>query len=85
MISIILVGLILATAFPIGFLLAWLCRDELKQGRKYFKLIAGVCVVGIAGLLILYRNFSAILTLAYICIVSLISVHMGYDRNLRTL
>jgi hypothetical protein len=31
--------LILVLAIPVGYLLSWMARDELTQGRKWFKVI----------------------------------------------
>jgi len=81
----ILTLIILISAFPLGYLLAYLCRDELKQGRKWFILLFVVSLV--ASLIVAFLNFefkfSIILTLFYICIISLISTWKSYDfKNL---
>ena len=38
--QILLTILVLVLAFPAGYLLAYLCKDELIDGRKWFKLLA---------------------------------------------
>lgn len=81
MISTILTALIIASAFPAGYLLAYLCKDELKAGRDYFRVIAWACLLGILVAIFLYENYSVILTLAYISVVSLISVHKSLDKK----
>ncbi len=81
MITIILTALILASAFPVGYLLAHLCKEELKAGRNYFRVIAWVCLSGILVMILLYEDYSVILALAYVSIVSLISVEKSYDKK----
>jgi len=74
---------ILLSAFPIGYFLAWLCRDELVAGRKWFIIIA------LAGLIsnfyIAFASFSgglsAILTLFYLAIICFVAVWKSYDRK----
>jgi FtsH-binding integral membrane protein len=81
MLTTVLTALIIASAFPAGYLLAYLCKDELKGGRNYFRAIAWACLFGILVMLFLAENYSVILTLAYVSIVSLISVEKSYDQN----
>ncbi|MBU3912888.1 MAG: hypothetical protein KKB21_04970 [Nanoarchaeota archaeon] len=78
---VLIIALMLATSFPVGYLLAYLCKEELVNGRRWFKLISWLSAGLILGLLVFYRDFSVILTLAYICIVSLISVHKSFDKK----
>ena len=81
MIETLLIMLILASAFPVGFLLAYLCREELVSGRRWFKMISWACLAVIFVLLFVYTYFEIILTLTYIAVVSLISAHKSYDRK----
>jgi len=81
MIEMIIVAVVLASAFPVGFFLAYLCKEEMIMGRKWFKTISWACLAIIFVLLFVYRNYSVILTLAYLAIVSLISAHKSYDRK----
>jgi len=81
MIEMIIVAVVLASAFPVGYFLAYLCREELVMGRKWFKMISWACLAVIFVLLFVYRNYSVILTLTYIAVVSLISAHKSYDRK----
>ena len=73
--------LILLSSVPAGFILAWLARDELVSGRKWFKILAAACLI--AALIVAFFNieakFTIILTLFYITIVSLISAWKSYD------
>lgn len=79
----LLYTLILLCAFPAGYLLAYLCRDELVVGRKWFLLLAVVClivsvIISFTGFLF---KFLIILTLIFITIISLISVWKGHDKK----
>jgi len=62
---------VLVSSIPAGFILAWLTSDELKQGKKYFKVIvilAGVfCIISI-----IFKSWELLLTFAYMAIVTCI-------------
>lgn len=79
----LLYALILLAAFPIGYLLAWLCRDELKAGRKWFFLLAVVNLI--AAIVLSFTSFvykfPSILSLFFIIIISLIAVWKSYDKK----
>ncbi len=79
MIQIILIIVILLLAFPLGYLLAYLARDELVEGRKWFKLLAFVS--GIFAIIFLFFSLATSLTLVFISIVSLISLIKSYDKK----
>jgi len=81
MIETLLIAVILASSFPVGYLLAYLCKEELVTGRKWFKMISWACLALILVLLFVYRDYSVILTLTYIAVVSLISVHKSFDKK----
>ena len=81
MIETLIIAIILASAFPVGLLLAYLCKEELVMGRKWFKMISWACLVVIFVLLFVFRNYPVILTLSYIAIVSLISVHKSFNKK----
>ena len=38
--------IILVLAFPIGYLIAWMARDELIAGRKWFLILMAIGIVG---------------------------------------
>ncbi|HUS50915.1 MAG TPA: hypothetical protein VMZ91_12175 [Candidatus Paceibacterota bacterium] len=77
----LLYAVILLLGIPVGYLLAYLTRDELVSGRKWFKMISVISFILAIILLIFYRNLAVILTLAYICITSLISLYKSYDKR----
>jgi ABC-type sugar transport system permease subunit len=65
--------LILLTAIPVGLLIAWLTKEELRDGQKWFKLIALLSCVGSVAFLML-KNEIVALSLVYMAIVSYMSV-----------
>jgi len=72
--------ILLILAVPVGFLLAWMARDELVQGRKWFKILIIVGVVlGIwfylTGLDV--ESFSSF----FVAIVSLVSYVKSFDKK----
>ena len=71
--------LILVLAFPIGYLLAWLARDELVAGRKWFKII--VLASSISAIIFVFFNLTIALALAFISIVTIISLIKSYDKK----
>jgi len=76
----LLITIVMILALPIGYLIAWLCEDELIQGRKWFILLIALSFIGA-----IYSYFvsSSVLglTFAFILVVSMVSLIMGYDRN----
>ena len=75
--------LILLSSIPAGFILAWLARDELVVGRKWFNLLTGLCIIAalVVAFLDIEVKFIIILTLFYITIVALISSYKSYDKK----
>lgn len=72
-------GLIIAILFlaiPIGFLLNKLCWDELKAGRKWFKLIIAGAITAMLMLLAVDAgaNAAAILALVFLTIIAFIGL-----------
>jgi len=75
--------LILLAAFPAGYLLAWLARDELVAGKKWFLLLA---VVSLATAVVIsftdfLFKFPIILVLFFIIIICLVAVWKSYDKR----
>lgn len=66
----ILIGIVvLALGWGIGNLLAYMTKEELKVGKKYFKLIIYVSlIIGLAGLVV--RNDWLMFTMFFIAIVT---------------
>jgi len=78
----LLYALILLAGFPAGYLLAWLCRDELVAGKKWFFLLAVVSLVGavVLSFISFAFKFISILSLFFIIIISLVAVWKSHDR-----
>jgi hypothetical protein len=70
--------LILILAIPVGFLISWLARDELVVGRKYFRWLIVICILGKIGSWI-YGERVWSWTFGFIGIVSLIGFLKGFD------
>ena len=70
---------ILILAFPVGYLLAWLARDELVAGRRWFKII--VLISSLSAIISVFFNITIALTLAFISIVTIISLIKSYDKK----
>lgn len=75
--------LILLSAFPAGYLLAALARDELKPGKKWFLLLAAVSLASAVILSFIGFLFKvpAILSLFFIIIISLMAVWKSEDKK----
>jgi len=65
----VLYAAILLTSIPVGMFLAKLCGDELKQGRKYFRIFLYVSGLLVVLALIFYRNIILILSFVYAFII----------------
>ena len=81
----ILYTIILLAAFPVGYLLAWLARDELIAWKKGYILMAVISViltipVAFISTLSLVK-LPAVLTLFFIAIISLVAVWKSHDKK----
>jgi len=81
LIKILLNIFLLITAIPVGYFLAWLCKDELVDGRKWFKIILVCLFVCLVLFLIFFRNMNAILSVSYMIIVTFIAFMKGQDKK----
>ena len=79
MIKELLITLVLILAFPAGFLLAWLCKEELVPGRKWFLAIGIISLI--SGAIFLFFNLVSSLTSFFIAIISFVSLIKGYDKK----
>ncbi len=72
--------ILLLLAIPTGFLIAWLARDELVSGRKWFRVLIVVSV-----LVIIWSWLTSLIyivwTMGFILIVALISLIKSKDRK----
>lgn len=74
MTQILLYIFVLATALPVGLLLAWLCADELLAGKKWFKIILYSLVLIDVIFLLFYRNIAILTSLVYMILITGISM-----------
>ncbi len=79
----LLYALILLAGFPAGYLLAWLCRDELRAGKKWFFWLAVVSLVGavVLSFTSFAFKFPSILSLFFIIIISLMALWKSHDKK----
>jgi len=79
----LLYALILLAGFPAGYLLAWLCRDELRAGKKWFLLLSVVCLI--IAVVLSFTSFAfkfpSILSLFFVIIISLVAVWKSHDKK----
>ncbi|MFH1307271.1 MAG: hypothetical protein ABIH72_00275 [archaeon] len=82
MINIILTILVLVSSVPAGYLIAWLARDELVAGRKWFYLIiiASVLVAVLYSSVVKFDGV-IILALVYLSILAFISLVKSRDKK----
>lgn len=72
--------IILLLAIPSGYLITWLARDELEDGRKWFRIL--IIISTVSGIwFYLIGLFYISLTLGFIFIVSLISFMKSKDKK----
>ena len=75
--------LVLVAGFPVGYLLAWLARDELVAGRKWFLMLSAACLI-VAIVLAFFEltyKFTTIMSLFFIIIISQVAVWKSYDKK----
>ncbi len=77
--EILFVLLIFITAFLTGYLLAWLCKDELKQGRKWFKILSLSSII--LSFVFIFFDSKISLTFLFMAIVTFISLKKSYDKK----
>lgn len=73
--------ILLVLAVPVGFLIAWMAKDELKDGQKWFRMLTIASIV-LAGLSWLYGESYIALTLLFIAIASFVSLIKSEDKKL---
>ena len=83
MLKSVIILLVLLTSLPVGWLLAYLTREEIKGYRKYFAFLIAVSllIALILGFFDIKNHLAIILTLVYVAVVSLVSIWKGYDKK----
>lgn len=69
--------LILLTAIPVGLILAWSTKEELFEGRKWFRIIVSIALV-ISIISFAIKNYILGFTLLYIAIVTFVSLVISH-------
>ena len=65
--------ILLALAIPVGYLIAWMAKDELKVGRKYFKILVIGSLLGVIWFW-MTKQYVISWSLGFVGIVALISL-----------
>ncbi len=76
----LLLAVVLLTSIPVGFLIAWMSRDELKAGRKWFFALTTISFL-LAIIFYFFKNITLALTMIYIFVVSLISYIKSFSAS----
>ena len=72
--------LILILSIPAGFLIAWLARDELVDGKRWFKIVSSVFAILSVAFFAAGFDYIA-LTCLFIAIVAYISFLKSSDKK----
>jgi len=72
--------ILLLLAIPVGYLIAWLCKDELVAYRRYFRILIIVGIIGGIGFC-LYGFIVESLTLWFVFIVGLMSFVLSGNKK----
>lgn len=73
----ILIIIIALAGYPVGLLIAWLAEDELKQGKKWFKIIILISAVALTVSFIFAQGETLLFlacSFAFIALVALASL-----------
>ena len=72
--------LIILLGLPVGYLIAYLCKDELVDGRIWFKLII---VLSFVFGIVYYAKGEVYITwtLAFVSLVCLVSIYKSYEKK----
>lgn len=86
-VEVVLYLAVLATAYPVGLLLAWLCDDELEKDRKYMLITIEFIIVFAIILVVVNFKLSNLMSLIYLVIVFAVMTLKGYlsERKYRNL
>ena len=72
--------ILLVLAIPVGYLIAWMARDELLDGKKWFKMLVVASLV-LGGLLWIFGFAYISLTFVFMAIVSFVSIIKSSDKK----
>ena len=80
MIKEMLIAIVILLGIPTGYLVAWLCRDELVEGRNWFKAIIFVAIL-IGIVMAIIGEYIILWTMLFIIIVTFVSLLKSRDRK----
>jgi hypothetical protein len=72
--------ILLILAIPAGYLIAWMARDELVTGKRWFRILI-VASVALAGLFWLFGKNYVSFSLIFVALVSLVSLIKSEDKK----
>ena len=72
--------LVVVSAIPLGYLVAYMARDELIVGRKWFGVLMILSLV-LFFLCLAFRNYPSAFTLAFIFIATWVSLVKSKDKK----
>jgi hypothetical protein len=81
MISTILLIFIMALAFPIGYLLAYMCKDELLAGRSWFLALSLISFIAGSWFFLSDVNYIS-LSCFFAAIISGVAYWKSFDKRL---
>ena len=67
----------LSLGIPAGFLIAWLARDELIQGRSYIRVLFTAAFLT----LLIFNDEVIVLTTGFVIVIAYISILKSHDRK----
>ncbi|MFH1500395.1 MAG: hypothetical protein ABIE22_00425 [archaeon] len=79
--NIILIVVVLFSAIPVGYLIAWLARDELEAGKRWFWLIMIVGELVIIFSSIIGISGDAVLGTFYLVVMAFIALIKSGDKE----
>lgn len=80
LIKALLIILVLVLSLPLGYLLAHLCREELVKGRKWFRYLIILSLIGAIGSY-LFGIYESALTFVFISVVAIVSYIKSSNKN----
>ena len=69
------------TAIPVGWFLAWLTKDELVSGRKWFRIIFYVLVIVLVVVVLVWKDTPTSMALGYMILVTAMSLFLGKNKK----
>jgi len=81
LIQLLLILLIIISAWPLGRFISRQVKEELEEGRKWFYLICLACMIGIVAGLFLLKGDEMILAESILDFIFILSLASIYEAN----